>query len=58
MESVTFGSGFCDDNECPYFKATKMDNYIMGAKCLKDNKNIEWYDYYLAHCEGQKKGKK
>lgn len=39
--------GYCD-HACPFFEVIKMDK---GVRCSYVNKNLEYYDGFLASCE-------
>ena len=41
-------NGYCDP-ECPYFEAIDIEH--ITAKCKLLNKNLEFYDWFLAECD-------
>lgn len=41
------GDNYCSF-ECPFFRSN--DDNEIDATCMKDGKDIGFYDWYLAHC--------
>ena len=45
--SLTYGGAYCE-SECPHFILDGGHN----ARCNALNQDLEYYDWYLAKCEG------
>lgn len=44
---ITYGCGYCA-NTCPFYKWVDIEH--LAAHCERDNKPIEYFDGFLAHC--------
>ncbi|WP_156905276.1 hypothetical protein [Neptunomonas japonica] len=47
LEPIITGDFHCDPS-CPFMADGGSEN--IDGLCKRDNKPLDWYDYYIAHC--------